>query len=108
MALDLSDLENPFDSSEPETLDMEEGAVQKEPLPERVDTIPEALLTRLLHEFFKDDKTRIGKGTGAAVQTYMHLFVREAVARAVDMSTTPEWMEVVDLEKLAPQLLMDF
>lgn len=82
--------------------------VRKDPLPERDATIPEALITRLLHEHFKDDKTRIGKGTGAAVQTYMNLFVREAVARAVENSSNAEWVEVVDLEKLAPQLLMDF
>ena len=44
--------------------------------------IPPALLTRLLHEFFTDDGTRISTGANRAVGKYMETFVREAIARA--------------------------
>jgi centromere protein X len=39
-------------------------------------------LTRLLHEFFTDDGTRIGKGANRAVGKYMETFVRETIAKA--------------------------
>jgi len=45
-------------------------------------TIPPALLTKLLHHHFKDDKMRIGKEANAVVGKYMETFVREAIARA--------------------------
>ena len=45
-------------------------------------TIPPALLTRLLHHHFQDDKVRIGKDAKGMVGKYMETFVREAIARA--------------------------
>jgi centromere protein X len=45
-------------------------------------TIPVDLLTRLLHEFFDGDRTRITRDANAAVAKYMDVFVREAIARA--------------------------
>lgn len=44
-------------------------------------TIPKELLTRLLHEFFAKDATRMSKDANAAVGKYMDIFVREAIAR---------------------------
>lgn len=44
-------------------------------------TIPRELLTRLLHEFFAKDATRVSKDANAAVGKYMDVFVREAIAR---------------------------
>jgi Zn-dependent metalloprotease len=44
-------------------------------------TIPRDLLTRLLHEFFAKDATRISKDANAAVGKYVDVFVREAIAR---------------------------
>ena len=44
-------------------------------------TIPPELLTRLLHEFFEDDTTRITKDANDAVAKYVDVFVREAIAR---------------------------
>ncbi len=99
-------------------------------------TIPPALLTKLLHHHFKDDKMRIGKEANGVVGKYMETFVREAIARAaferseaqkegeggvagdfLEVSTLRErscfgpnvcaW-QVEDLEKLAPQLILDF
>ena len=45
-------------------------------------TIPPALLTKLLHHHFQDDKVRIGKQANGVVGKYMETFVREAIARA--------------------------
>lgn len=46
-------------------------------------TIPPELLTRLLHEFFEKDDTRLSKDANAAAGKYMDVFVREAIARCV-------------------------
>lgn len=45
-------------------------------------TIPPELLTRILHEFFEKDGTRITKDANNAVAKYMDIFVKEAIARA--------------------------
>ena len=45
-------------------------------------TIPPALLTKLLHHHFRDDKIRIEKEANGVVGKYMETFVREAIARA--------------------------
>ena len=44
-------------------------------------TIPKELLTRLLHEFFTKDTTRISRDANATVGKYFDVFVREAIAR---------------------------
>jgi centromere protein X len=69
---------DPFDSS-PQDADVEpeeEG---------RTEHIPADLLTRLLHECFKEEGTRISKDANKAVERYMETFVREALARAAFM-----------------------
>lgn len=114
LAIDASDSDDPFTSPEPQLAGVDQNMEEEGfPEPERSEKIPEALLTRLLHECFKDDNTRIGKDASAAVQKYMDTFVRETIARAVDMRMSEngiggDFVEVEDLEKLAPQLLMDF
>lgn len=55
-------------------------AEEEEQQPEK--TIPRDLLTRLLHEFFAKDATRISKDANAAVGKYVDVFVREALVRA--------------------------
>lgn len=45
-------------------------------------TIPPELLTRILHEFFEKDGTRITKDANSSVAKYMDIFVKEAIARA--------------------------
>lgn len=69
-------------------------------------TIPPLLLTRMLHEFFEKDTTRITKDANEAVARYMDVFVREAIARAA-VERDGGFLEVEDLEKVAPQLLLD-
>lgn len=44
--------------------------------------IPPDLLTRILHEFFEKDGTRITKDANNAMAKYMDIFVKEAIARA--------------------------
>lgn len=45
-------------------------------------TIPPKLLTRLLHEHFQNDKTKVAKDANSVVAKYVDVFVREAIARA--------------------------
>ena len=69
-------------------------------------TIPPQLLTRILHGFFERDSTRLTKAANDAVARYIDVFVREAVARAA-VGKTAGFLEVEDLEKVGPQLLLD-
>ena len=45
-------------------------------------TIPPKLLTRLLHQHFQNDKTKVAKDANNVVAKYIDVFVREAIARA--------------------------
>ncbi|KAI0378339.1 CENP-S associating centromere protein X-domain-containing protein [Hypomontagnella monticulosa] len=69
-------------------------------------TIPPELLTHVLHQFFEKDGTRVSKDANAAIAKYMDIFVREAIARTV-VEKEKGFLEVEDLEKIAPQLLLD-
>ncbi|KAI1494438.1 CENP-S associating centromere protein X-domain-containing protein [Biscogniauxia mediterranea] len=91
------DMEIDEDGGEEEE-DEDESETQK--------TIPPELLTRILHEFFEKDSTRISKDANAAVAKYMDIFVREAIARTA-VEKESGFLEVEDLEKVAPQLLLD-
>ncbi|KAG0648741.1 hypothetical protein D0Z07_4749 [Hyphodiscus hymeniophilus] len=83
---------------------------------ERREGIPSDLLARLLHENFKEEGTRLSKDASKAVGKYMETFVREALARAAFARVEAEeksgvadgFLQVEDLEVLAPQLLLDF
>ncbi|EOD47045.1 putative cenp-s complex centromere protein x protein [Neofusicoccum parvum UCRNP2] len=79
--------------------------------------IPTKLLNRLLHEGFEDEDMRIGKEAMAVASKYVETFVREALARAIyereeadrkEGGAGDGFLQVEDLEKLAPQLLLDF
>lgn len=80
------------------------GAGQEEEEPDK--TIPKELLTRLLHEFFTKDATRISRDANATVGKYFDVFVREAIARTA-VERQSGFLEVEDLEKVTPQLLLD-
>ncbi|KAI1388704.1 CENP-S associating centromere protein X-domain-containing protein [Hypoxylon trugodes] len=69
-------------------------------------TIPPELLTHVLHQFFEKNGTRVSKDANAAIAKYMDIFVREAIARTV-VEKEKGFLEVEDLEKVAPQLLLD-
>ncbi|KUI62540.1 Centromere protein X [Cytospora mali] len=85
---------------------MEEAGVDDDDDEEPEKTIPPELLTRILHEFFEKDGTRITKDANSAVAKYMDIFVKEAIARAA-AERDGGFFEVEDLEKIAPQLLFD-
>ncbi|KAF2816062.1 uncharacterized protein BDZ99DRAFT_471342 [Mytilinidion resinicola] len=81
--------------------------------------VPPPLLARLLHEGFEDPKVKIQREAMSVVGKYVETFVREAVARAaferedasgggVGMGVSDGFLQVEDLEKLAPQLVLDF
>jgi hypothetical protein len=78
--------------------------------------IPAPLLARLLYENFEDPNTQIQKGAMNLVEKYMEIFVREAFARAKNErelsvkagGISDGFLQVEDLEKLAPQLVLDF
>lgn len=113
---------SPSPQSEPDYILAEvthtDGAEDNEP------TVPLALVHTLLHHHFNDkDKTRISQGAKAVIGKYVDTFVREAIARSaferqeISADDTAEgmngrgddgWLEVEDLEKMAPQLVLDF
>ncbi|KAF9885538.1 hypothetical protein FE257_012866 [Aspergillus nanangensis] len=79
-------------------------------------TVPAKLLTKLLHHHFQNGKTKIAKDANEVVAKYVDVFVREALARAAyersegggGSSVADGFLEVEDLEKMAPQLVLDF
>ncbi|KAK4693944.1 centromere protein X, partial [Lecanoromycetidae sp. Uapishka_2] len=109
-----SDTQLPDASEESDDLQLSQPTNTQDPPP----TIPPALLTKLLHHHFKDDNIRIGKEAKGVVGKYMETFVREAIARAAFERSEAQAnggggvgsdiLEVEDLEKLAPQLILDF
>lgn len=94
----------------------------EDPIPSQSDptpSIPQQLLLRLLHEAFTDKNTKIDKHAIQVLQKYMEIFVREAIARAKhakleaagegdDSELGGTWLDLEDLEKIAPGLLCDF
>lgn len=51
------------------------------------EAVPPKLLTHLLHEFFKDRRTRITTDANVATAKYVDVFIRETIARtAVERS----------------------
>jgi hypothetical protein len=81
-------------------------------------SIPRALITRILFSGFQDKNTKIGKEALGIVEMYMRLFVKESIARtrqeaknkdgASPGNINDDWLQVDDLEKIAPQLILDF
>jgi len=71
-----------------------------------------------MHENWKDkDKTRISQDARMVMGKYVEVFVREAIMRCAFENTEREgeetkrhggWLEVEDLERVAPQLVLDF
>ena len=82
-------------------------------LDERKEHIPDDLLAVVLSRFFRErggGGTRMSRDAVRAVGRYMDTFVREGVARGAwaGEERGNGVLEVEDLERLAPQLLLDF
>jgi len=96
---------------------------------EAIPGIPHPLLTRLVHESFtpasQAGPMKIGKDANSLLATYIDVFVKEAVMRSalrkkedLEMDTgengddigglDDEWLDVGDLEAIAPGLVLDF
>jgi len=56
--------------------------------------IPEDLLTRILHEFFAREDTRISKSANKALAKYFEVFVGEAIARTAVERPEGSFLEV--------------
>ncbi|KAL7941667.1 CENP-S associating centromere protein X domain-containing protein [Trichoderma barbatum] len=105
-ARDVPESSNPFESSDDQAEETIQtiNIVEEQAEPEK--SIPKALLTRILHEFFAKEATRISRDANAAVGKYVDVFVREAIARTA-VEKRGGFLEVEDLEKVTPQLLLD-
>ncbi len=112
------DVEEDADSDD--LIEMEDAPVRNSTRqPQPVTTappIPAPLLARLLYENFENTDTQIQKGAMNLTGKYIEIFVREALARAKneretavkDGGISDGFLQVEDLEKLAPQLVLDF
>jgi hypothetical protein len=110
----LSSSPEPVSTTEPRTQRDDDPVGEEEP-----PLIPPKLLTRLIQHHFEDSDTRLGKDAGELISKYMEIFLREAFARAVHekdkarqgarvTGISADFLEVEDLEKAAPQLMLDF
>jgi centromere protein X len=61
---------------------------------EQTAKIPEDLLTRILHEFFAREDTRISKAANRALGKYFEVFVGEAIARTGEERPEGSFLEV--------------
>ncbi|SPO03304.1 uncharacterized protein DNG_05986 [Cephalotrichum gorgonifer] len=68
--------------------------------------IPEELMSKILHEFARKEDTRISRAANSALGRYFEIFVQEAIARTAQ-ERNGRFLEVEDLEKITPQLIMD-
>lgn len=131
-ARDASESSNPFESSDDQATAVNQTINIEEEQAEPEKSIPKALLTRLLHEYFAKEATRLSRDANTAVGKYVDIFVREAIARTavekpggfLEVRLLEAWhsccpflscsddvngflIKVEDLEKVTPQLLLD-
>ncbi|XP_019591136.2 centromere protein X isoform X3 [Rhinolophus sinicus] len=68
------------------------------------------LVSKLLHLHFKDDKTRVGGDALLLMAELLKIFVSEAAIRSVRQAQAEDLarVDVEQLEKVLPQLLLDF
>ncbi|XP_054112624.1 centromere protein X isoform X19 [Callithrix jacchus] len=68
------------------------------------------LVSRLLHAHFKDDKTKVSGDSLQLMAELLKIFVVEAAVRAVRQAQAEDaiLVDVDQLEKVLPQLLLDF
>ncbi|KAI1916448.1 hypothetical protein LOZ39_003379 [Ophidiomyces ophidiicola] len=99
---------------------------KRTPLETAEPDFPPKLLAAIIHRHMKQkgEKMRITKDANRLYAKYIDIFIKEAVARAIHerqetlktdgverdriRSMIDSYLEVEDLEKLAPQLLLDF
>ncbi|XP_037013690.2 centromere protein X isoform X3 [Artibeus jamaicensis] len=72
--------------------------------------VPQELVSKLLHLHFKDDKTRVSGDALLLTAELLKVFVVEAAIRSVRQAQAEDLacVDVDQLEKVLPQLLLDF
>uniref|UniRef100_A0A8D1DS03 Centromere protein X n=1 Tax=Sus scrofa TaxID=9823 RepID=A0A8D1DS03_PIG len=73
-------------------------------------TLPQELVSKLLHLHFKDDKTKVSGDALQLTAELLKVFVVEAAVRSVRQAQAEDLtrVDVDQLEKVLPQLLLDF
>ncbi|XP_028912866.1 centromere protein X [Ornithorhynchus anatinus] len=68
------------------------------------------LVSQLMHLRFKDDKTKVSGDALLLLAEFLKIFVREAAARGVRQAQAEDLsaVDVEHVEKVLPQLLLDF
>ncbi|KAM6175321.1 centromere protein X [Erethizon dorsatum] len=68
------------------------------------------LVSRLLHLHFRDDKTKVSADALKLMAELLRIFVVEAAVRGVRQAQAEDvaLVDVDQLEKVLPQLLLDF
>lgn len=81
---------------------------------DQIDDIPISfkteLVNKILQSSFKDTKTKVSPDGLKMMSEFLHLFVEEAIARS-ELQAETEGIDKIDiehLEKVLPQLLLDF
>nr|XP_027811407.1 centromere protein X isoform X3 [Marmota flaviventris] len=97
---------------DPETLGWQCFQLEVNPfLPEGVTLPPlQELVSRLLHLHFKDSKTKVSGDALQLMVEFLRIFVVEAAVRGVRQAQAEGavLVDVDQLEKVLPQLLLDF
>lgn len=67
-------------------------------------------MSRLLHLYFRDDKTKVSVDALQLTAELLRIFVVEAAVRGVRQAQAEDMtlVDVDQLEKVLPQLLLDF
>ncbi|XP_026936878.1 centromere protein X isoform X4 [Sagmatias obliquidens] len=73
-------------------------------------SVPQELVSKLLHLHFKDDKTKVSGDALQLMAELLKIFVVEAAIRSVRQAQAEDLaqVDVEQLEKVLPQLLLDF
>ncbi|XP_008153345.1 centromere protein X [Eptesicus fuscus] len=68
------------------------------------------LVSKLLHLHFKDDKTKVSGDALLLIAQLLKVFVVEATVRSIRQAQAEDLpcVDVEQLEKVLPQLLLDF
>ncbi|XP_068007473.1 centromere protein X isoform X1 [Melanerpes formicivorus] len=77
---------------------------------EREEGFKKETVDRLLHLHFRDSRTRVNGDAQLLMAELLKVFVREAAARATRQAQAEDLakVDIEHLEKVLPQLLLDF
>lgn len=78
--------------------------------PESVLLVPQELVSKLLHLHFEDEKTKVSGDALLLLAELLKVFVVEATVRSIRQAQAEDLptVDVEQLEKVLPQLLLDF